>query len=153
MTPGKVRSVTVVQKAARVQGMLAGIQRLPLSDPAAFEADPRNAASAESNLWRALEALLDLGRHILAKGIGQGPAEYKEVAIALARAHVLDEAQGALLVRLAGYRNRRLVHFYDEVSDEELYEICTQRAGAVGDLLDALLGWVRRHPELVEGRL
>src|SRR5450756_2268799 len=110
MTPGKVRAVTVVQKAARVQGMLAGIQRLPLSDPAAFEADPRNAASAESYLRRALEALLDLGRHILAKGIGQGPAEYKEVAIALAREQVLDESQGELLVRLAGYRNR-LVHF------------------------------------------
>ena len=150
MTPGKVRAVTVVQKAVRVQGMLAGIERLPLSDMEAFEADPRNAASAESYLRRALEALLDLGRHILAKGLGQGPAEYKDVAIA--RAHVLDESQGALLVRLAGYRNR-LVHFYDEVSDEELFEICTQHAGDVGALLDALLGWVRRHPELVEGRL
>ena len=152
MTPGKVRAVTVVQKAARVQGMLAGIERLPLSDLAAFEADPRNAASAESYVRRALEALLDLGRHILAKGIGQGPAEYKEVAIALTRAHVLDESQGALLVRLAGYRNR-LVHFYDEVSDEELYEICTQHACDIGDLLEALLDWVRRHPDLVEGRL
>ena len=30
MTPGKVRAVTVVQKAARVQGMLAGIERLLL---------------------------------------------------------------------------------------------------------------------------
>jgi uncharacterized protein YutE (UPF0331/DUF86 family) len=132
--------------------MLAGIERLPLSDRAAFDADPRNAASAESYLRRALEALLDLGRHILAEGIGQGPAEYKEVAIALARANVLDEAQGALLVRLAGYRNR-LTHFYDEVTDEDLFEICTQHAGDIGDLLDALLGWVRRHPELVEGRL
>ena len=120
--------------------------------PAAFAADPRNAASAESYLRRALEALLDLGRHIPAKGIGQGPAEYKEVAIGLARAQVLGESQGALLVRLAGYRDR-LVHFYDEVSDEELYEICTRQAGDVGDLLDALLGWVRRHPEQVEGRL
>jgi uncharacterized protein YutE (UPF0331/DUF86 family) len=152
MTPGKVRAVTVVQKAAQVRAMLAGIQGLPLSDPAAFAADPRNAASAESYLRRALEALLDLGRHILAKGVGQGPAEYKEVALGLARAQVLDEPHGALLVRMAGYRNR-LVHFYDEVSDEELYEICTQHAGDVGDLLDALLGWVRRHPELVEGRL
>ncbi|MCX6373876.1 MAG: DUF86 domain-containing protein [Actinobacteria bacterium] len=130
--------------------MLAGIERLPLSDPAAFAADSRNAASAESYLRRALEVLLDLGRHIIAKGIGQGPAEYKEVAIALARAHVLDEAQGALLVRLAGCRNR-LTHFYDEVTDKELYEICTQHAGDIGDLLDALLGWVRRHPQLVEG--
>ena len=152
MTPGKVRAVTVVQKATQVRAMLAGIQGLPLSDPVAFEADPRNAASAESYLRRALEALLDLGRHILAKGFGWGPAEYKEVALGLARAEVLGEAHGALLVRMAGYRNR-LVHFYDEVTDEELFEICTRHAGDVGDLLDALLGWVRRHPEQVEGRL
>jgi uncharacterized protein YutE (UPF0331/DUF86 family) len=152
VTPGKVRAVTVTQKATQVRSMLAGIARLPLSDKAAFEADPRNAASAESYVRRALEALLDLGRHILARGIGQGPAEYKEVALALSRARVLDEAQGELLVRLAGYRNR-LVHFYDEVSDEELYEICTRHAGGIDTLLDALLGWVRRHPELVEGRL
>ena len=58
MTPGKVRAVTVVQKAAQVQGMLRGIECLPLSDLAAFEADPRNPASAESYLRRALEALL-----------------------------------------------------------------------------------------------
>ena len=32
MTPGKVRAVTVVQKAAQVQGMLRGIERLPLSE-------------------------------------------------------------------------------------------------------------------------
>ena len=152
MTPGKVRAVTVVQKAAQVRAMLRGIEDLPLSDPVAFAADPRNAASAESYLRRALEALLDLGRHILAKGIGQGPAEYKEVALALARERVLDQSEGQLLVRLAGYRNR-LVHFYDEVSDEELYEICTRYAGDVGELLEALLGWVRRHPELVDGRL
>ena len=78
-----MRAVTIAQKAARVQAMLRGIEGLPLADFAAFEADPRNAAAAESYLRRALEALLDLGRHILAKGLGQGPAEYKEVALAL----------------------------------------------------------------------
>jgi uncharacterized protein YutE (UPF0331/DUF86 family) len=99
-----------------------------------------------------VQALLDLGRHILAKAFGWGPAEYKEVAIGLGRAQVLGESQGALLVRLAGYRNQ-LVPFCDEVTDEELFEICTQHAGDIGDLLNALLGWARRHPEQVEGRL
>jgi uncharacterized protein YutE (UPF0331/DUF86 family) len=152
VTPGKVRAVTVTQKAAQVRDMLRGIRGLPLADTAAFRADPRNAAAAESYLRRSLEALLDLGRHILAKVIGEGPAEYKEVALSLTRAEVLDEAEGALLVQLAGYRNR-LVHFYDEVSDEELFEICTQRVGDIDRLLEALLGWLRAHPELVEGRV
>lgn len=152
MTPGKVRAITVAQKSAQVRDMLRGIRSLPLADPAAFAADPRNAASAESYLRRSLEALLDLGRHILAKGFGEGPAEYKEVALELARVGVLTTAQGTLLVRMAGYRNR-LVHFYDEVSDEELLRICAEHGDDVDHLLAALLGWVRSHPERVDGRL
>ena len=48
--------------------------------------------AAESYLRRVLEAVLDLGRHILAKGLGEGTLEYKQVALALQRAGVLDEA-------------------------------------------------------------
>lgn len=132
--------------------MLQGITDLPLASLQDFVSDPRNPAAAESYLRRALEALLDLGRHMLAKSFGRGPAEYKEVAAALARAGVLDEAQGALLMELAGYRNR-LVHFYDEISDRELYEICSDQLGDVRSLLEALLDWVRRHPERVDGAL
>ena len=58
MAPGKVRAVTVVQTAAQVRAMPAGIEGLPLSDPVAFAADSRNAASSESYVRRALEALL-----------------------------------------------------------------------------------------------
>ncbi len=82
--------------------------------------DPRNIAAAESYLRRALEALLDLGRHILAKGLGEGAVEYRQIALALRRAGVVDEAQGALLHDMAGYRNR-LTHFYDEVTAAELF--------------------------------
>lgn len=108
--------------------MLAGIATLPLGSPAAFSRDPRDVAAAESYVRRALEALLDLGRHILSKGLGQGALEYKQVAIALRQAGVLDEQNGAVLLEMAGYRNR-LVHFYDEVGAAELYEICAHRLG------------------------
>ena len=44
-----------------------------------FTSGPLNAPAAESYLRRALEALMDLGRHILAKGFGRGVAEYKKI--------------------------------------------------------------------------
>ncbi len=47
---------------------------------------------------------------ILAKGFGQGPAERKEVAAMSAGAGLLSENQTALMVQIAGYRNR-LVQF------------------------------------------
>lgn len=152
MTPGKIRAATLLAKAAQVNGMLDGIRALPLGSLAEFQSDPRNAAAAESYLRRALEALLDLGRHMLAKAFAEGPSEYKAVAGALVRTGLLDERQGALMAELAGYRNR-MVHFYDEVSDRELYEITSGQLGDIESLLEALLGWARRHPEKVDGAL
>ncbi len=152
MSPGKVRAATIVHRSALVDEMLRGIAALPLDSLAEFSRDRRDVAAAESYLRRALEGLFDLARHILAKGVGQGVLEYKQVAVSLQQADVLDVAHGAALVEMAGYRNR-LVHFYDEVTTPELYEICARRATDVSDVRDALLTWLRRHPETVDGEL
>jgi uncharacterized protein YutE (UPF0331/DUF86 family) len=147
-----MRAATLLNKSAQVAAMLRSLEGLPLATLTEFVADTRNPAAAESYLRRALEALLDLTRHVLAKALGQGPAEYKEVAALSVTAGLLNQSQGALMMQLAGYRNR-LVHFYDEVSAKELYEICSTELDDVRSLLDALLGWVREHPDLVDGEL
>nr|NLD40172.1 DUF86 domain-containing protein [Actinomycetales bacterium] len=149
MTPGRVKAATVMHKAGQVREMLDGLSRLPLHDPQAFSEDPVVGAAAESYLRRALEALMDLGRHVLAKGFGEGPSEYKEIAVSLGRMDVLNEADAALMAQLAGYRNR-MVHFYDEISSAELFEICAHQVGDVRRILAALLMWVRDNPERVD---
>jgi uncharacterized protein YutE (UPF0331/DUF86 family) len=152
VSPSKVRAATVIQKLALLDAMLVGIGGLPLSSPEAFASNPRDVAAAESYVRRALEALLDLGRHVLGKGLGKGALEYKQVAVALQGEGVLDERTGSALVEMAGYRNR-LVHFYDEVGAGELYEICTRRLGDVRDVREQLLAWLRANPERVDGDL
>jgi len=152
VSPAQVRVTIVMQKSSLVDDMLRGLAALPLTSLEAFRSDPRDAAAAESYLRRALEALLDLGRHVLAKGLGERALEYKQIALALQRAGVLDEAAGATLVDMAGYRNR-LTHFYDEVSTAELFAICAYRRADILQVRDAILGWLRRHPELVDGDL
>jgi uncharacterized protein YutE (UPF0331/DUF86 family) len=147
-----VQAKVVTERIAWVHQMIGRIGTLPLDTFDAFEADRRNVASAESYLRRALEALLDLGRHILAKGFGQVVVEYKEVARQLEHVGVLDREQGALLRTLAGYRNR-LVHFYDEVTDLELYGICTRQLGDVDTILAAMVAWIEAHPELIDRSL
>ena len=152
MSPSKVRVAIVMQKSALIDDMLGGLERLPLSSLEAFRAEPRDAAAAESYLRRALEALLDLGRHLLAKGLGERALEYKQIALALRRAGVLDEACAEDLLDMAGYRNR-LTHFYDEVTTAELFDICAHRTGDIRRVREALLDWLRQHPELVDGDL
>ncbi|MBT8365019.1 MAG: DUF86 domain-containing protein, partial [Deltaproteobacteria bacterium] len=48
--------------------------------------------------------------------------QYKEIARALSQEGVITGDQSEKLILMAGYRNR-LVHFYHEISDRELYAI------------------------------
>lgn len=89
-----------------------------------------NPAIAESYLRRALEAVFDIGRHILAKMAGKGVVEYKEIARKLGEGGILSKSCSEKLVLMAGYRNR-LVHFYHEVSDEELFKILQENLGDI----------------------
>lgn len=78
MTPGQLDRRVVVERSEWIREMLERIRALPLDSMEGFTGDPRNVDAAESCLRRALEALLDLGRHVLAKGFGDAPAEYRE---------------------------------------------------------------------------
>jgi uncharacterized protein YutE (UPF0331/DUF86 family) len=111
MTPTRIRAEVVVERSALVRSMLDEIRRLPLEDLEEFLGDRRNPASAESFLRRALETLLDLGRHIAARGFGHAAVEYKEIPRALADQGVIDQSTCDLYLRMAGYQNR-MVHFY-----------------------------------------
>lgn len=82
--------------------MLAEIKELPLHDRDLFFEDRRNLATAESCLRRALEALLALERHMLAKGFAIAITEYKEIAKELGARSVLSRDEANLLSKLAG---------------------------------------------------
>lgn len=129
--------------------MLKGLRSLPGNSLESFRADPQTVAAAESYLRRALEALLDLGRHILAKGFGRAVVEYKDIPIGLRNDGVLTESESGLLREMAGYRNR-MVHFYSEVTTEELFHIRSSRLPDIERVLSALLEWVQSHPDLVD---
>jgi len=148
VTPGQVRRVVVADKVATIRRMLDDIATLPLGDLAAFTKGPRMVAAGDSYLRRALEALLDLGRHLLAKGFGRAPAEYAEVARQLEETGVVEPARAAKLALMARHRNR-MVHFYDEVGDEELFGVLTTGPADVEAVLSALLAWVAANPERV----
>lgn len=109
MSPSRIRTSVVSDKAQAVERMLAGVRSLPLGSEAELVADPRMVAAGESFLRRGLEALFDLGRHVLAKGFGDPVTEYKAIAQRLGELGVLDPEQTERLRTMAGYRNR-LVH-------------------------------------------
>ena len=152
MTPSPLRAKVVADRINRINQMLSNLRVLPLQSYEIFHSDPRNIAAAESFLRRALEALLDLGRHLLSKGFAQAVGEYKEIASHLVRIGILDQQKGDLLRDMAGYRNR-LVHFYSEITDQELYEICIHRLTDIDLLLESIIDWIKAHPEMIDKAL
>jgi len=151
MNPGLQEKV-ITERVAWIREMLAGIRSLPLASYEEFVSDRRNIAAAESYLRRALEALLDLGRHLLAKGFALAVSEYRETPQRLQEAGVLTAEEAHLMREMAGYRNR-LVHFYVEVSSRELYEICVGQIGDIERLEQALVAWVLAHPDQIDRSL
>ncbi len=88
----------------------------------AFLSDRKNPPFVESYLRRSLEAIFDIGRHILAKTYGSRGIEYKAIARELGEKAVITTDLAELLVEMAGYRNR-MVHFYREVTPDEIHDI------------------------------
>jgi uncharacterized protein YutE (UPF0331/DUF86 family) len=152
MSPGKISEKVVVERLAWIEEMVAGIRALPLADLDSFKQDPRNVAAAESYLRRSLEALLDIGRHLLAKAFDTTASEYKSIPRGLREAGILNDGEADLLRQMAGYRNR-LVHFYDQITTEELYNICAREMDDVLHIAYRLRDWVASHPEMVDRTL
>lgn len=128
--------ISIIDKAL---GRLEQFQEHNIDD---FVLDTDNYAIAEHHLRISLEAVFDLGRHILVKaGLGR-PNDYRDILVLLGQHRIipldfLDRVKG-----MAGYRNR-LVHMYNEVTPEELYTIITTNLDDIRKIAAYLLEYVR----------
>jgi uncharacterized protein YutE (UPF0331/DUF86 family) len=143
MTSGKINDRVVVQRVQWIKQMREAIRDLPIQDKKEFLRNPHNVAAAESYLRRALEALFDIGRHILARKFAYPAAEYKEIANGLLEKRIISRKVADLLRQMAGYRNR-MVHFYHEISAEELFDICTHHLDEIQLLCNHLVSRLRK---------
>ena len=138
MTPAHIDRKVVTQRAAWIRETMGALRDLPLKDKEEFLRNRHYIAAAESYLRRSLEALFDVGRHILAKSFAFPATEYKEIAKGLLDKKILNEDEAELMRKMAGYRNR-MVHFYHEITPEELHEVCLNHLDEITLLLDRML--------------
>ncbi|NSW83243.1 MAG: DUF86 domain-containing protein [Syntrophothermus sp.] len=117
-----INKTLVYERLSFICDALKRLESYSRIEPGQFPGSDQ-AAAAESYLRRALEAMFDIGRHLLSKlGETDLAAEYKSIASGLQKRQIVTAELGAKLFEMAGYRNR-LVHFYHHVTDEELYQI------------------------------
>lgn len=110
-----------------------------------FLADYKNPASAETFLRHCLEAIFDMGRHLLAKtGRIRLTHEYKDIARGLGESGIISRPLMAKLMDMAGYRNR-IVHFYHEITAEELYQIIQNDLEDIEHFLEEIGKFIREY--------
>jgi uncharacterized protein YutE (UPF0331/DUF86 family) len=144
MTQGAINIKVVGDALEMIASCLRDLRALPQVSLAEFLADRRNPAAAESLLRRAIQAYFDLLRHLLSKTSGRGVLEYKELARAAAEAELIrDPHLARVALQIAGFRNR-LVHFYQEVTGEEMYSIVSTELGDLEKLAEEAREAVRR---------
>ncbi len=144
MTRDAVNLKIVAERLEHVSRCLDDLRELPATTLKDFLADRRNAPAADSLLRHAIEALFDTARHLLAKAYGLGQLEYRQVAeTSAAKGIVTDSELAARFEKIAGFRNR-LIHYYEEVTPEELYGIIRNDLGDLEALAAELRNSARR---------
>ena len=101
---------------------------------------------AQYHLHRALEGVFHISAHVLSCIPGAQATEYKELARKLGEYKIIDKNFAETrLVEMAKYRNR-LVHFYAEVTSEEIYGILQNSLGDF-DLFSVAVKNLLENPE------
>jgi uncharacterized protein YutE (UPF0331/DUF86 family) len=106
---------------------------------AQFNSEPMIFGSAERFLHLAIEALLDLGNHIISDEELGVVGRYSDIARILFEHHYLDEAERNILLKIIGFRNI-LVHDYLELDLEIVFEVIQHNLGDLQNLLKKLAG-------------
>lgn len=112
-----------------------------------FLSDKKNPPYVESYLRRALEAVFDTGRHILAKTHGFKDLEYKAIAKELGNKGIVTKELAEKLYLMAGYRNR-MVHFYKEIKPEELFTIVKEHLKDIEEFINEINSFIKEYRKL-----
>lgn len=128
MSKDAIERDVVMVRVNGIEGELAQLRNL-VKEPFETFAGGSGYKLAQYHLHRALEGVFHIAAHILARVPGGQVTQYSEMARKLGEIGVVPKtfAEGKL-VTMAKYRNR-LVHFYAQITPEELYGILEKDLG------------------------
>ncbi|MDZ7587456.1 MAG: HepT-like ribonuclease domain-containing protein [Patescibacteria group bacterium] len=137
MTKLKLEKDIIIKRLEGIEAELNELKRLSDQEFTAFSAGD-GWKLAQFHLHRALEGVFNIGSHIISRIPGATASQYKEIAIKLAESKIIPaDFANNQLVKMAKYRNR-LVHFYAQISTEELYRIIHDDLGDFEIFLSAI---------------
>ena len=107
-----------------------------------FNNNPLLYGSAERFLHLAIEALIDIGNHIISDDDLGRVDVYKDIAIILAENNYVSEQEKQLFTRIIAFRNI-LVHDYMDLDRDIIFKLLKNN-------LDDIRGILRSYLELID---
>lgn len=145
MSKDAIERDVVMVRVNGIEGELVELQKIA-TEPLDTFAVGTGYKLAQYHLHRALEGVFHIITHVLARVPGGQVTQYKELAKKFGEAGIVskDFAEGKLVI-MAKYRNR-LVHFYAQITPEELYGILQKDLGDFTVFLTGVKNLLE-HPE------
>ena len=135
--------VLVGRKALLITRDLADLAPLSRKPLAEYLTDPRDELVAERLLERIIGRMIDVNYHLLIETDHPPPADYYASFTQLAALGVYDMEFGRRIAACTGLRNR-IVHEYDEVDPNRVYEALSSAIQDVPAYLRAVEAYVQR---------
>jgi len=111
----------VTRKVVLIGGALEELRKLAAGGLDAYLADPYKEILAERFLERMVSRMIDINYHVITGSDHPPPKDYYDSFTELGRMGVLDTKFAAGIAVAAGLRNR-IVHEYDEIDPEKVFE-------------------------------
>lgn len=128
----------VLARLAKIREYVALLRKIRgMTDERRFVADPLIYGNAERYLQLAIQAVLDVGHHVVADLKLSLPADNKELFEQLAKHKIVPVRLSQKLVGMAGFRNL-LVHEYMEIDRHRVFAVLEHDLGDFERFIKAL---------------
>lgn len=128
----------LMSRVARIRESVARLVRLAALSEREFRADSDACALAERHLQVAIQAVIDIGNHVVADLELGAPSEYREVFGLLAQHKLIPRTLATRLAKMAGLRNL-LVHDYLRVDPSLVHRMLRRELGDFERFVAAVL--------------
>jgi uncharacterized protein YutE (UPF0331/DUF86 family) len=109
-------------KLRAITTCLEKLEHLKKNSEAEFLDEYTLTDTARHNLQIAVEAMLDISNHIIARHSFEIPKNNAESFTILCRHNILSKENQETYTAMAKFRNR-IVHMYDDIDNREVYKI------------------------------
>jgi len=117
-----VDASVIIRRLKKLDSYLAILQSLQNYDKEAFLSTPEYYGSAERFLHLSIEALLDIGNHLIAdQNLGE-VRWYRDIPEILNKKGIINDQQEKTWIRMIGFRNA-LVHDYHDIDSSIVFEL------------------------------